>query len=256
MDYKSITAHIVGWLNNYCVQSGMNGFVIGVSGGIDSALTSYLCALTKREVTLVNMPILQDKDQFNRATNHIIKLEKEFEKVRSFEIDLTNTFNCLVNDLPEFVNDNSLALANTRSRIRMVTLYALGQPLKLLVTGTGNKVEDFGVGFFTKYGDGGVDISPIADLNKSQVYKLAKYLGISEEILMAAPTDGLWEDNRNDEDQIGATYNELEWAMSYDGSGELSIRQQEVMKIYNKFNTINQHKMQPIPVCLIPEAYY
>ena len=256
MDCRSITAHIVGWLNNYCVQSGMNGFIVGVSGGIDSALTSYLCALTKREVTLVNMPILQDKDQFKRATNHIRELENEFEKVQSFDIDLTNAFNCLVNDLPEFVNDNSLALANTRSRIRMVTLYALGQPLKLLVTGTGNKVEDFGVGFFTKYGDGGVDISPIADLNKSQVYKLAKYLGISEEILMAAPTDGLWEDNRNDEDQIGATYNELEWAMSYDGSGELSIRQQEVMKIYNRFNTINRHKMQPIPVCIIPKGYF
>lgn len=145
-------------------------------------------------------------------------------------------------------------MANTRSRLRMTTLYALGQTHRCLVAGTGNKIEDFGVGFYTKYGDGGVDLSPIADLTKTQVWDLSKHLGISPEITSAKPTDGLWGEDRTDEDQLGATYPELEWAMEFNGDeSNLTARQREVLLIYRRFNNLNRHKMQPIPVCQIPE---
>jgi NAD+ synthase len=155
--------------------------------------------------------------------------------------------------MPFSIEANQLSMANSRARLRMMTLYAVGQTNGLLVVGTGNKVEDFGIGFYTKYGDGGVDISPIADLNKTEVYKLAEYLNVLKEIRQAEPTDGLWSDQRKDEDQIGATYVELEWAMSFSGSqDDLSDRETKVLEIYKRLHEMNSHKMQPIPVCKIP----
>ncbi|MCP4021158.1 MAG: NAD(+) synthase, partial [Desulfobacteraceae bacterium] len=210
---------------------------------------------TNKEVIALNMPIHQTKDQVSRSQKHITWLENKFSTVKGFDIELTNTFKELSICFPSKIQDG-LTMANTRSRLRMLTLYAFASHHKLLVAGTGNKVEDFGVGFYTKYGDGGVDLSPIADLMKSEVYALGKTLGILEEIQNAAPTDGLWEDERTDETQIGATYAELEWAMTYLASKksmpEPSLRQKEVLDIYEKFNRANRHKMDPIPVCVIP----
>lgn len=233
----------------------MKGFVIGISGGIDSALTSSLCALTGMDVLCLNMPIHQRAEEYDLGNAHIESLKSKFPNVRAQEVNLTDTFESFRLAIPTDTANHALSLANTRSRLRMVTLYALGQQNSLLVAGTGNKVEDFGIGFYTKYGDGGVDLSPIADLNKTQVFALAKHLGVIEPILLAKPTDGLWGDGRTDEDQIGATYPELEWAMDFSGDESLlSERQQEVLKIYRRFNSINQHKMLPIPVCVIPDA--
>ncbi|MDX1652689.1 MAG: NAD(+) synthase [Brumimicrobium sp.] len=253
---KEVQEYIVNWLNEYCEETFLSGFVVGVSGGIDSALTSTLCALTGKTVVLVNMPIRQTTAEYTRAKNHIKDLENRFDNVRGVEVDLTPTFNQLEKDLPDSSAVHDLAMANSRARLRMLTLYAVGQPQGLLVAGTGNKVEDFGVGFFTKYGDGGVDISPIADLLKSEVYKLAEHAGVREEILRAKPTDGLWEDERNDEDQIGASYDELEWAMEFEGDeNDLSERHKEVLAIYRRYHKMNKHKMNPIPVCIIPEQF-
>ena len=179
-----------------------------------------------------------------------------FKNVSSLKVDLTSVFESFLKAIPVEYHDN-LSLANLRSRIRMSTLYTFASNQKLLVAGTGNKVEDFGVGFFTKYGDGGVDLSPIADLMKTEVFGLAKHLGIVKSILDAPPTDGLWDDDRNDEDQLGAKYEELEWAMRFDNDGQsdsLSSRQKEVLNIYNNFHRANKHKMEPIPVCEIPES--
>lgn len=260
MKKKDIINHIVNWLNSYCEESGMKGFVVGVSGGIDSALTSTLCALTKKPVIVLNMPILQNKSQFDLADKHIGWLKKKFSKVSSYEINLTDVFLKMQDSFPKEVQD-AHSMANTRSRLRMIALYGFSTHYRYLVAGTGNKVEDFGVGFYTKYGDGGVDISPIAGLMKSEVYALAREAGVIPEILAAAPVDGLWADNRTDEDQIGATYGELEWAMRYLNSrpqapshkSKVSKRQKEVLEIFRRFNKLNQHKMKPIPVCVIPE---
>jgi len=246
---------IVNWLDDYAAKANNAGFIIGISGGIDSALTSTLCALTGRKVILVNMPIRQFKAEYDRGAQHISDLKKRFPHVSSVEINLTETFSLLETIYPEDVASHQLAMANTRARLRMTTLYAIGQANHCLVAGTGNKVEDFGVGFFTKYGDGGVDICPIADINKSQVRELAKILHVIPEILAAKPTDGLWGDGRSDEDQLGATYEELEWAMEQTNqeSTDLTTRQVEVLAIYNKLHQANKHKMVPIPVCLIPD---
>ncbi len=270
MKTRETIAYITGWLDDYCAKAGSKGFVTGISGGIDSALTSTLCALTGRETLCLTLPIHQGKAEYQRAHEHIRWLKEKFKNVEGAEINLTDTFETLRRSLPEETSEHALAMANTRSRLRMSTLYAMGQPRGLLVAGTGNKVEDFGVGFFTKYGDGGVDLSPIADLNKTQVYQLAQELGIAQSIQQAAPTDGLWEDSRSDEDQIGATYPELEWAMNYvtsrqpDGeririepiveSASLSAREQEVLRIYAKLHNANRHKMIPIPICPIPDS--
>ena len=182
-------------------------------------------------------------------------MELKYPNVSSMDIDLTGTFEQLEVDLPKETVEDFLAMANTRSRLRMTTLYAIGQANRCLVAGTGNKVEDFGVGFFTKYGDGGVDLSPIADLKKSEVWALGKEIGVRKDIIQAKPTDGLWADDRSDEDQIGATYPELEWAMEFEGDeSTLSERQKEVLKIYRGYHRANRHKMIPIPVCNIPEA--
>lgn len=256
MKEKNKIEYIVSWLNNYCEHSGMKGFAIGISGGIDSALTSALCAQTGKPVLCLNMPIRQHEAEYNCAVAHLKWLKQKFPNVSSLEVDLTDTFTNLEETLPHDIQD-WLTMANTRSRLRMLTLYAFSGNKRLLVAGTGNKVEDFGVGFFTKYGDGGVDISPIADLMKSEVYALAKELGIVESILKAAPTDGLWPDGRSDEEQIGASYDELEWAMKFlnDPSefSNLNPRQEKVLDIYNKFHKANNHKMLAIPICIIPE---
>lgn len=256
MNHLEVSKHITAWLNSYCEKARLSGFTIGISGGVDSALTSILCALTGKKTILVSMPIRQGKAEHSRSHNHIKDLLKRFDNVEFIEVDLTPTFNILEAALPQEVNFNDLAMANSRARLRMTTLYAIAQTNSCLVAGTGNRVEDFGVGFFTKYGDGGVDLSPIADLTKSEVFELASHVGVIEEILIAKPTDGLWGDGRSDEDQLGASYPELEWAMDFQGNeNELTDRQKEVLNIYRRLNTINKHKMEPIPVCLIPKEY-
>jgi NAD+ synthase len=203
------------------------------------------------------MPIYQNTEQISLSEQHIKWLERNFDNVQGIKIDLTSTFRALEKTLPKDIQDG-LSMANTRARMRMLTLYAVATHHKMLVAGTGNKVEDFGVGFYTKYGDGGVDISPIADLMKSEVYAMGKELGIIDAIIRTPPTDGLWMDNRTDESQIGAAYAELEWAMHFEAEqkneAELNDRQKQVLKIYRQFHNANKHKMQPIPVCEIPES--
>lgn len=259
MQTEKVVNHIVNWLKDYATNAGVKGFVIGISGGIDSAVTSTLCAKTGLELLCIEMPIHQAESHVTRAQEHIAQLKKRFHNVRDTRVDLTPVFE-------EFKTEVSLdgkqatvdmALANTRARLRMTTLYYHAGLLGLLVAGTGNKVEDFGVGFYTKYGDGGVDLSPIADLLKSEVYKIGDYLDVPESIMKAAPSDGLFGDARSDEDQIGATYPELEWAMQMKDEGkttdDFSGRQREAFEIFMRFNTLNKHKMIPIPICEIPK---
>jgi len=251
---KEVGTHIVDWLKGYCEKAQTKGFVVGISGGVDSALTSTLCAQTGKLTVLVSLPILQDPSQQKRAERHMQKLKNQFANILCFDISLTEVFQVFKSSLQSPVPQHELAMANARSRLRMTTLYAIAQGHDCLVVGTGNKVEDFGVGFFTKYGDGGVDLSPIADLTKSQVWQLAKEVGVLEEIIKAKPTDGLWGEDRTDEEQLGASYPELEWAMDFKGSEkELNARQKEVLRIFRRLNAANQHKMNPIPVCKIPE---
>lgn len=256
MQTEKVTAHIVNWLKSYAEKAKMKGFVIGVSGGIDSAVTSTLCAKTGLELLVLEMPIHQAESQEGRAARHIEWLQKNFDNVKRVPVDLTPVFDSLINVLPPVINEEErfMSLANTRARLRMTTLYYFAALDSLLVAGTGNKVEDFGVGFYTKYGDGGVDLSPIADLLKTEVYDVARFLKINDEIIQAAPTDGLWGDDRTDEDQIGASYPELEWAMRMQDEGKTDFtgREKEVFDIYMKFNSANRHKMIPIPICEIP----
>ena len=258
MQTQKVIDHIVNWLADYADTAKLNGFVVGVSGGIDSAVTSTLCAKTLKNVIVLNMPIHQSSDQVTLSEKHINCLERNYKNVKGEKIDLTPVFQSFENVLPSGIQDG-LTMANTRSRIRMITLYSFAAHHRYLVAGTGNKVEDFGVGFYTKYGDGGVDISPIADLTKTEVYTIAKELNIIKDIQEAAPTDGLWHDNRTDESQIGASYAELEWAMAYveksDKDLKLNERQKEVLNIYKNFNSANKHKMMPIPICHIPNTY-
>jgi len=257
MNTEKVSEHIVNWLRNYAVKAKVNGFVIGISGGIDSAVTSTLCAKTGLKTLCVEMPIHQAENQVSRGLEHINNLKDTFSNVSSVKINLTSTYDNFKNQASSTENSSTvdLALANTRARLRMTTLYYLAGINRLLVAGTRNKIEDFGVGFYTKYGDGGVDVSPIADLLKSEVYELANYLNIATSIQQAQPTDGLFGDSRTDEDQIGASYDELEWAMKMLENGKTTSdfdgRKLEVFKIYTRLNTINQHKMLPIPVCKI-----
>lgn len=259
MQTEKVTDHIVNWLKSYAQNAGIKGFVIGVSGGIDSAVTSTLCAKTGLDLLCLEMPIHQAENQVSRASNHIDWLQTNFSNVNRQPVNLTPVFDSLVASLPPVDNEEErfMSLANTRARLRMTTLYYFAALKGYLVAGTGNKVEDFGVGFYTKYGDGGVDLSPIADLLKTEVYEIAKHLGVNEEIIKAAPTDGLWGDDRTDEDQIGASYPELEWAMAMQEQGksenDFSGREREVFRIFIDFNTANKHKMLPIPVCEIPD---
>ena len=255
MNPTSIESHIVNWLVDYSKKSGLNGFVVGVSGGIDSAVTSTLCAKTGLNTIVLNMPIHQKSNQFDRSNEHINWLKNNFKNVTSYEINLSDVYDSFSNSLPKS-NQDELSMANLRSRIRMSNLYVFASNKKYLVAGTGNKVEDFGVGFYTKYGDGGVDISPIADLLKSEVFMIANHLGVVSSIQIAKPTDGLWDDDRSDEDQLGASYDELEWAMSYLESNfqyDLSEREKKVLEIYSRHHRTNLHKMNPIPVCEIPK---
>ena len=260
MNTEKVTNHIVNWLKDYATKAGVKGFVIGVSGGIDSAVTSTLCARTGLEVLCLEMPIHQAPSQVNRALNHVAWLQNSYTNVSMTKVNLTPVFDSLIEAFPDVSNeeDRFMSLANTRARLRMTSLYYFAALKSLLVAGTGNKVEDFGVGFYTKYGDGGVDLSPIADLMKSEVYALAAYMGVHQEIIEAAPTDGLCGDDRTDEDQIGASYDELEWAMHHlekkADDTDLTDRQKEVLRIYNKLHKANLHKMVAIPVCDISEV--
>jgi len=241
---------IVNWIKNYTISNNLDTLVVGISGGIDSSVVSTLCAMTKLKTIVVSMPIHQDKQQLKRARDHYKWLSDRFDNVLFIEKDLTDLFN----NFKDLFNDNEktdLSLANSRSRLRMVTLYQISASNNGLVVGTGNKIEDFGVGFFTKYGDGGVDISPIGDLTKTEVRDMANDLGIISDIINAKPTDGLWDDDRTDEDQLGATYEELEWAMNYlqsDLDHELSKREKDILSIYKSFNNSNSHKMVSIPI--------
>lgn len=259
MHTEKVIDYIVNWLKDYATKANMTGFVVGISGGIDSATTSTLCAKTGLRTLCVEMPIHQPPSHVARGQEHIDQLKKRFANVSNVRVDLTQTFETFKTALPAASESDelNLSLANTRARLRMSTLYYFAGLHKYLVAGTGNKVEDFGVGFYTKYGDGGVDLSPIADLMKSEVFALAKELGVPQSIQIAKPTDGLWGDDRSDEDQIGASYDELEWAMNMAEKGktlkDFKARQRQVFEIYSRFNRANLHKMQPIPVCEIPD---
>jgi len=259
MNSKKVVTYIVSWLKDYAIKENVNGFVIGISGGVDSAVTSTLCAKTGFPVLCIEMPIHQGKNQISRAKEHISQLKTRFNDINSIEINLTSTFEDFKNIVPKVKESPTvnLSLANTRARLRMATLYYFASLHGYLVAGTGNKVEDFGIGFFTKYGDGGVDISPIADLMKSEVYEIAKILDVPKTILKAKPTDGLFGDSRSDEEQIGANYNELEWAMKQAELGkkitDFNDRKKEVFAIYTQRNSANKHKMVAIPICKIPK---
>ncbi len=260
-DYSELETRIVSWLKEYAEKFNIKSFVIGVSGGIDSAVSSTLAAKTGLPVYALGMPILQKEEQETLSDAHLEWLQENFSNVIIQKYDLTKVFETFKYTMREFGTDTH-ALANTRSRIRMVTLYQVATSVGGIVVGTGNKVEDYGVGFYTKYGDGGVDIAPIADLYKTEVWMLGEHLGIDERIISAAPTDGLWDDGRTDEDQIGATYDELEWAMKFIETGIIDYdscpdidRQKEVLKIYKNRHNANRHKMDPIPVCKIERDF-
>ena len=237
----------------------VKGFVVGISGGIDSAVVSVLCAKTGMPTLCVEMPIHQAISQVSRGKEHINFLMEKYNNVEKTEVDLSTVFDQFQIEMPQTAEESALklSLANSRARLRMATLYFLAGTNNYLVVGTGNKVEDFGVGFFTKYGDGGVDLSPIADLMKSEIYEIGRALDIPNSILQAPPTDGLFGDNRTDEDQLGASYDELEWAMKAAEKGRSSTdflgRKKEVFEIYSRLNRANQHKIKPIPICEIPE---
>jgi len=256
---EKVTAFIVNWLKEYARKAKVDGFIVGISGGIDSAVTSTLCALTGFKTLCIEMPIHQDPKQVNRGKDHIEQLKERFLNVSHEITDLTEVFEIFKSKVPksDLEIKYNLSLANSRARLRMTTLYYHAGINGLLVAGTGNKVEDFGVGFYTKYGDGGVDLSPIGDLMKSDVFALAEYLEVPISIQKAAPTDGLFGDSRTDEEQLGASYDELEWAMKEveKSSREIDFkdREKEVFSIYNRLNTANKHKMNPIPVCIIPK---
>ena len=262
MQTEKVIDYIVNWLKDYATKANVNGFVIGISGGIDSAVTSTLCAKTGLPVLCIEMPIHQAKSHVTRAQEHIADLKNRFPNITDTRADLTPVFEefkteVLLDGKQEIVD---MALANTRARLRMTTLYYYAGLSGYLVAGTGNKVEDFGVGFYTKYGDGGVDLSPIADLMKSEVYQLAEALNICNSIKVAKPSDGLFGDARSDEDQIGANYDELEWAMTMQNNGKtaenFSGRELKVFNIYTSYNRRNKHKMNPIPVCTIPKELH
>ncbi len=260
MNSERVCEYIVKWLRDRIREAGQKGFVVGVSGGVDSAVTSTLCAKTGLPLLCVNMPILQVESQFERAEMQIRWLCKEFRNVSGHTVDLSNVFTGLQAILPEQARSDS-ASVNCRSRLRMVTLYAFANANDYVVCGTGNKVEDHGIGFFTKYGDGGVDISPIGGLLKSEVYGLARLLEVPEAIQNAAPTDGLWDIDRTDEEQIGATYDDIEWAMDYcddnavesendlERLGDLGQDRLKVLRLYLERHIGSRHKMETPPTC-------
>ncbi len=245
MNNKAVISHIVNWIKKYIDDSSgrISTLVVGVSGGIDSAVVSKLCAISGIKTIVLTLPI--KSSDIELSLNHCHQLTKDHDNVTHFKLELTDTFNLFKNTCDSHGFSSELGLANTKARIRMITLYQVASSENGIVVGTGNKVEDFGVGFYTKYGDGGVDISPIADLTKSEVRSIAEELKIMREIIVAPPTDGLWEDGRNDEDQLGLTYEEIEKAMS-DSSNENH-------SLYTSIREKNLHKMLPIPVCIIDD---
>ena len=244
MNSSKVILHIVKWIKNYVKSSdNVKSLVIGVSGGIDSALTSTLCAMTGIPTIVIKIP-LKTKD-YSLSKMHCDFLSSKYSNVKVFEVDLSDTFDKFYEICVASNFSNDLGFANSKSRLRMMLLYQAASSFSGIVIGTGNKVEDFGIGFFTKYGDGGVDISPIADLTKTEVRSLSKELDISNDILSAPPTDGLWDDDRTDEQQLGLTYEELEEAMS----NKNSVYREKYLSIRRK----NIHKMKTIPVCIIKD---
>ena len=243
MEVAKKVVFIKDWILNYVnsMPSKAQSLVIGISGGIDSSVTSTLCAMTGLKTIVLTMPIKQNKEQNDLSLLHKKWLSEKFNNVETHSLELDNVFNNFENTLSDFKSEHGMA--NSRARLRMTTLYQVAAANKGIVVGTGNKVEDFGVGFYTKYGDGGVDISPIADCTKSQVWEMGKSLGILKEIVEAQPTDGLWDDGRTDEDQLGLTYEQLEDAMTNVNS--------DYRKKYMDIRKNNLHKMKPIPVCNI-----
>jgi NAD+ synthase len=233
------------WIENYCNNTSFDpkSLVVGISGGVDSSVVSTLCALTNKKTIVLSMPIKQIKSQNDLSIEHGEWLTTKFKNVEHKIIELENLFNNFEKTLVEFNNEHGFA--NSRARLRMTTLYQVAAANSGIVVGTGNKIEDFGVGFYTKYGDGGVDISPIADCSKTEVWELGKYLKISQKIIDAPPTDGLWNDGRNDEDQLGMSYVELEKAMNNKNDPKY--------KKYLEIRKKNLHKMEPIPVCKFDE---
>jgi NAD+ synthase len=268
MNAKAVKQIIIEWLKAELKKRKQMGFVVGVSGGVDSALVSTLCAETGEPVLLLSLPILQEEVQLKRANEHMLLLKEFHSNVEYKTVDLTSTFNVSMNTL-EDLKEDFLVQANLRARLRMVTLYAHAGHRRYLVAGTGNKVEDQKVMFFTKWGDGACDLSPIGDLLKTHVWELSKFLGINEAIIKAKPTDGLWPDNRGDEDAIGASYPELEEAISFCFKYNICLekvntdkilekfyltdREKNAIRIYAKRNIQGRHKIEPIPICIIPK---
>ena len=235
---------ISNWIKDYVnkMPSKAQSLIIGISGGIDSSVSSTLSAMTGIKTIVLSMPIKQKSSQHDLSLKHQEWLVKNFDNVEAHTLNLDKLFETFESTLSNF--NSELGMANSRARIRMTTLYQVAAANKGIVVGTGNKVEDFGVGFYTKYGDGGVDISPIADCNKSEVWEIGKSINILQEIIDAAPTDGLWDDGRTDEGQLGLKYEELEEAMNNINS----INREK----YEEIRKMNLHKMEPIPVCKIP----
>jgi NAD+ synthase len=250
VDYFELENQIVKWLKDYVSEHNIKSFVIGVSGGIDSAVSSTLAAKTGVPTYAIGMPIHQNEEQESLSDTHLEWLNSNFDNVIVGKFDLTRVFDTFTFAMKEF-GHNNLALANSRSRLRMVTLYQVATSVGGIVVGTGNKVEDYGVGFYTKYGDGGIDIAPIADLYKTEVWELGRHFGVDQRIINASPTDGLWDDGRTDEDQIGTSYEMLEWVMesgiSDSSLPDLTEEQRHAINQYQKFNSQNKHKMLPIP---------
>ena len=238
-DYQQLKFDIDRWLKDYYYFHGIKAFVVGVSGGIDSAVVSTLCAKTDLPTYILTMPLHSKEENTELSNAHAKALVYKYPNVFNVDVDLTRTYDSFMSWMDDEFISNELANANTKSRLRMVALYQVAGSVGGIVVGTGNKVEDYGIGFYTKYGDGGVDIAPIADLYKTEVRELGKYLGVDERIIDAIPTDGLWDDDRKDEDQIGASYEQLEEAMER-GTGN-------AIEILEKFNKQNKHKMEPIP---------
>ena len=243
MDTSEKIDFISNWIADYAKKYNFSSLVIGISGGIDSAVSSTLSAKTNFQTHVVTMPILDHQTLNNRGKNHVDWLINHFSNIKHHHIDLSKVYNEFQKELDK--NDSEHGYANSQARLRMTTLYQIAASNNGIVVGTGNKVEDFGIGFYTKYGDGGVDISPIADCLKTEVWDIGKELGINQEIIDAAPTDGLWTDGRTDEQQVGLSYEEIEEAML----NEKSSNRDKYLEIRSK----NVHKMEPIPVCILPK---
>jgi NAD+ synthase len=257
MNCEAVEEEIVNWLRGQLETSGLNGFVVGVSGGVDSATVSTLCAETGAPTHVLSLPIGCVSDGDRRAMNHLEWLEDKYDNVTTEGVHLDQASDSFLTVLENMdydgIEDDGLVRANFQSRLRMCALYSVANREDVLVAGTGNKVEDEGVGFFTKFGDGGVDISPICDLVKTEVWELAEYLGVDEEIVDAQPTDGLWDDNRSDEDQLGMTYREMEKYMEWEEMGRdpenVSEADREKYEEYLELHRNSRHKMSMPPVC-------